>query len=258
MIRLALALVLLALAGRAGAADGDGEQVVAGLSQNRISITANFDGSEILVFGAVKRDEPIAEGPPLEVIVTVSGPRMPVTVRRKSKVALIWVNRDAVEVDAAPSFYSVATSGPMKQVLKEVEDLRYKITIPRAIRSVGAPMTIMDSGRFTDALIRIREEHGLYALNEGAVNVKEQTLFDAAVELPANLVEGNYTTRIFLTRDGRVVNRYETVLYVRKVGLERFLFVLAHEQPLVYGVLSLVIAIAAGWGASALFRYIRS
>jgi hypothetical protein len=33
---------------------------------------------------------------------------------------------------------------------------------------------------------------------------------------------------------------------------------MAHELPLLYGLLSLAIALAAGWGASAAFRYLRS
>jgi hypothetical protein len=55
-----------------------------------------------------------------------------------------------------------------------------------------------------------------------------------------------------------VIDSRETVIFVQKVGLERFLFTLAHEAPLIYGLLSIAIAIAAGWGASAVFRYLRS
>jgi uncharacterized protein (TIGR02186 family) len=89
------------------------------------------------------------------------------------------------------------------------------------------------------------------------VSLDEDTLFSSSVELPSNLVEGNYVVRIFLTRDGRVVNRYATVIYVQKVGLERFLYNLAYERPLIYGLMSLAIAIAAGWSASAVFGYLR-
>jgi len=231
---------------------------VAGLSQNRIAITANFDGSEILIFGAVKREAPPPGTGPLQVIVTVAGPSEPVMVRRKAKRFGIWVNTDAVEVDAAPSFYAVATSGPLNEVLKNVDDLRYKISIPRAIRSVGAPMTIMNARAFTDALIRIRTQKGLYLLDVDTVQVDEETLFNTSITLPSNLTEGTYKARIFLTRSGNVVAAYDTKIDVQKVGLERWLFNLAHELPLAYGVLSLIIAIAAGWGASALFRYIRS
>lgn len=234
------------------------EAVVAGLSQNRIAITANFDGSEILIFGAVKRDAPPPGTGPLEVIVAIAGPSKPIMVRRKAKRFGIWINADAVEVDAAPSFYAVATSGPLNDVLKNIDDLRYSISIPRAIRSVGAPMTIMDARAFTEALIRIRTEKGLYQMSPNTVEVSEETLFNTSVTLPANLTEGAYTARIFLTRSGNVVATYETKIDVQKVGLEKWLFNLAHELPLAYGILSLVIAIAAGWSASAVFRYIRS
>ncbi len=233
------------------------EEVVAGLSQNRVAITANFDGSEILIFGAVKREAPPPGEGPLQVIITVAGPSEPIVVRRKAHRYGIWVNVDAVEVVAAPSFYAIATSAPFREVLASIEDLRYKVSINQAIRSVGAPMTISDSMSFTDALIRIRTNAGLYQLKPETVIVDEQTLFRTSIALPANLTEGAYTTRIFLTRNGRVVDEHTTSIDVQKVGLERWLFNLAHQQPLVYGLLSLFIAIVAGWGASAIFRYLR-
>lgn len=236
---------------------GAREEVVLGLSRNTVSITTNFDGSEILVFGAVKRETPIPAGSDLEVIVTVAGPSYPVLVRRKEKRFGIWVNTDAVEVDRAPSFYAINTSGPLDDILSAVEDQRHKITIPQAIRSVGAPQSISDAGAFTQSLIRIRKKSNLYQRNEGAVTVEEQTLFRTSVTLPAALTEGGYDTRIYLMRGGSVVAQYETIIDVRKVGLERWLFKLSREQSLIYGLLSLAIAIAAGWGASAVFGLLR-
>ncbi|MCT8161245.1 TIGR02186 family protein [Pseudoruegeria sp. SHC-113] len=256
-LRTRLRPLFLALGLAAAPLAAFGEEVVAGLSQNQVAITANFDGSDILIFGAVKREAPLPAGEPLQVIVAVSGPQVPVTVRRKTRQLGIWVNTDSVEVDSAPSFYAVATSGPIAEILTNTQDLRYRVTTPRAIRSVGAPDTISDSENFTEALIRIRSEAGLYQLLEGTVDVTDQTLFSTSISLPANLTEGEYTARIFLTRDGEVVDEFDTALDVRKVGLERILYTLAHEQSLLYGLLSLAIAIAAGWGASAVFSLLR-
>ena len=250
------ALLVAALACLSFSATAD-EAIVLGLNQSEVSISTNFNGSEIIIFGAVKREAPIPEGPELEVVVTVSGPSAPVTVRRKEKTFGIWVNTAAVEVDRAPSFYAVATSGPLQDVLNRTEDLRYKISVPRAIRSVGAPMNIEDSAAFSDALVRIRSKANQYQLDEEGVTVDEQTLFRATVQLPASLIEGDYNTRIFLTRGGSVVAQYGTLIDVRKVGLERWLFNLSRENALVYGLLSLAIAIAAGWGASSLFAALR-
>lgn len=251
MIRAVLALLMLCTPVAAS------EELVAGLSQNRVSITADFSGSEILIYGAVKRDAPLPEGSMPEIIITVEGPTTPVTVRKKERRAGIWINTEAVQIGKAPSFYAIATTGPLTEVLSETENLRHQITIPRAIRAVGISDQAKDAPGFVDALIRIRREENLYRLTERTVRLTDDTLFRTDVVLPANLTEGAYRVRIFLTRDGSVVDTLERRINVRKEGLERYLFNLSREQPLIYGLLSLLIAVIAGWGASAAFRLIK-
>jgi uncharacterized protein (TIGR02186 family) len=246
-------LIWLVLALPAGA-----ETIVAGLSQARVAITADFSGEEILVYGAVSRDAPLPEGPPLEVIITVEGPQVPLLVRKKARLWGVWVNADTVRIDAAPSFYAIASTGPLADILSETENLRYQITIPRAIRAVGITSEADGAPDFVEALIRLRTEEGRYVLAEGAVSLTEQTLFRADVALPSNLNEGNYRVRLFLTRGGEVVDSQERLISVRKVGLERWIFNLSREAPLAYGILALLLAVVAGWGASALFRMFRA
>ncbi len=247
---LALALLLAsALAAR-------GEEIVLGLSQDQVAITATFDGSDLLVFGAVKRDAPPPRGaPPLEVVVAVTGPLRPLTVRHAQRRMGIWMNTGALRVSAAPSFYAVATTGPLDTILTDTEDLRYSVSLPRAIRAIGNEVGNRED--YLDALMRIRTEQGAYQILEGEVDFAEQTLFRAQIGLPANLTEGDYATRIFLTRGGEVVDVFETSIDVRKVGIERWLFALSREQPPLYGLLALALAILAGWAASAAFQALR-
>lgn len=251
MIRfLALLVLLLPLSVQAG------EEVVLGLSQDKVAITARFDGSEILIFGAVKRDAPIPDEP-LDVIIAIAGPSSPATLRRKERKFGIWVNAASVDIAAAPSFYAVATTRPFKQVLQPQEDLQHGVSLERHIRAIITPGMKENASKFTEALLRIRREEGVYQMQEGAVTIDQQTLFRASIALPSNLTEGAYRTRIYLTRKGQVVSHFETEIDVRKVGLERFLFNLAQEQATVYGLLSLALAVVAGWLASAIFRLIR-
>jgi uncharacterized protein (TIGR02186 family) len=231
------------------------EEIVLGLSSDQVAITATFDGSDLLIFGAVKRDAPIPAGPPLEVVITVAGPLTPVTVRQKERRLGIWVNAGRSDVDAAPSFYAVATTGPLSEVLDDTEDLRHSVSIPRAIRSIGNEVT--NSADYTDALIRVRQQEGLFQSLEGLVTLDEQTLFRTQIALPANLIEGRYDTRIFLTRDGKVIDKFETDISVRKVGIERWLFNLAHQMPVAYATLTICMAILAGWAASTAFQSFR-
>lgn len=250
-----LAIICLVLAPRLAAAQ---EEVVAGLSRDAIAITANFDGSDLLIYGAVKRETPIPTESRLDVVITVEGPSEPVIARRKARKMGIWVNTASVEIDRAPSFYAVATTAPLGDILSQTEDLRQRISTRQMIRSIGAPSDISDSSAFTDALIRIREDSALYSLREGSVDLMADTLFRTTIDLPANLVEGAYKTRIFLLRDKKLVAKHDTVIDVRKVGLERWLFDLAQKQPVIYAVLALVIAAVSGWLASAAFRLLRN
>lgn len=233
------------------------EKIVSGLSQNRVAITANFDGSEILVYGAVKRESPAPTNAPLQVLVTVEGPSIPLVIRRKERVAGIWVNTSSITVDAAPSFYAVATTGPVSDILSKTDDLRYKITLDHAIRAVGRASEADAADDFVTALQRIRAREGAYRLLEGQVQLVEETLFRTDVTLPANLIEGDYMVRMFITRDGKVIDSMERVIGVRKAGLERTLYIMAHDQPLLYGLISLALAAVAGWAASAGFRLLR-
>lgn len=232
------------------------EQIVAGLSRDNIGITASFDGSQILIYGAIKREAPEPADEKLAVIVTLEGPLGPVTIRKKSREFGIWVNTASVGVAAAPSYYAVATSGPMKEILDPRVDTQQRISIPLAMRAFSGPLQVEDSKPFTEAMVRIRERQGLYKMETGGVHLVDNTLFRADFDLPANLTEGDYKTRIFLLRDGKLVDQYQSAIEVRKVGLERWLYTLAHQDAALYGLLSLALAVFAGWAAAAIFRFV--
>ena len=245
------ALLILAAAGLPGPAPA-GERIVAGLSQDMVSITTTFTGSRILVFGAVQRDAPPPPGD-MQVIVTVEGPSGPVTIRRKSRRWGIWVNTAAATVTRAPNFYAIAASAPLARALSDTDNLRYQITVPRAIRAVGVATAVPDAPDFLAALVRLRAGEGRYRIDEDTVGIVEDTLFRADFDLPADLVEGDYRVRMFLTRDSRVVDLHEEAIRVTKAGFERWINALSRERPLVYGLLALALAVGAGWGASAAF-----
>ncbi len=247
---LTLLLVLLGLPAMA-------EEIVSGLSQSRVAINANYDGTAILIYGTALRDAPPPVWPMLQVIITVEGPSSPLIIRHKERVAGLWLNRGSVRIDSAPSFYAVMSTGDMSDVLSEVEDRRYGISIPQTIHAIGARMQRSDAGDYIAALQRIRMANAAYKLAPNSILLLQQSLFRTDVLLPSDLIEGTYKVRIFLTRGGKVVDMQESHIDVRKAGLERFLFNLAQDQPLIYGLMSLVLAAVAGWGASEAFRRLR-
>ncbi|MEL6769174.1 MAG: TIGR02186 family protein [Pseudomonadota bacterium] len=247
-------LLLLALCA-AAPAPAKAEEVVAGLSQSRVAITASFTGSEIFVFGAVKRAAPPPEGR-LDVIVVVEGPSHPVLVRKRERQFGVWVNGPGVQIDAAPSLYAVKTTRPFRDVISWTEELRHQVGLAEVIRLIDAPDWLTEErGDYLDAVVRLNRSRGLYFIDEGGVTLTEETLFETSIELPANLVEGDYVARIFLLRDKGVIDVLEKTIPVRKVGIERLLYSFANEFPAGYGIASVILALFSGWAASALFRY---
>jgi uncharacterized protein (TIGR02186 family) len=253
LIRIIAALILLA-----SPLVADTERVVAALSQNAVSITTDFAGSEIFVYGAIERDWlPDDADDNLDVIITISGQREPVVIRKKARALGIWGNTEKVVVDKAPSFYAVATTGLMSDILTRVEDRRHQISVERAIRLVGVAGEVETPGDFSEAVVRLRRASGVYFERIGEIDQIGNSLFQTRVKLPANIVEGDYLTRVFILREGRVLDNFQTGITVRKVGLERFIYNLAHEHSLIYGILSVLIALLAGWVASEGFRVLR-
>jgi len=254
VVLLAGLVLALVAASRPAAAQPVEERVIAGLSQAHVWITTDFSGSEIFIYGAVKRDAPVPKTWPLDIIVVVEGPTQPVTVRKKERRFGIWVNGAGVEVDSAPSFYAVATTGPFRDIISWTDDLMYRVGLDQIVRLIGKPTDLTYPEEYRQAAIRLRRDSGLYVELPGTVKVTDETLFETRIRLPANLVEGDYKARIFLLRDKNVLDVFESSIEVRKVGFERWIYTMAQEQSALYGALSIMVALAAGWLASTAFR----
>ena len=230
---LALALlVVLALAGGGGAARGDG--VVADLSSHLIAITTGFTGASVVLFGATE-----GRG---DIIAVVRGPEREAKVWRKGKVAGIWVNAESVTFSNAPSFYALAASRPLDEVLAPGPAALYRIGTGNLKLQAKAPATPEEATRFGAALVAEQQRDGLFAANIGKI------------AFPANVPTGTYIVEIFLVRDRDVVSGQTTPLVVSKVGIDAEVSDFATRQAAAYGAIAVLGALVAGWLASLPFR----
>ena len=68
--------------------------------------------------------------------------------------------------------------------------------------------------------------------------------------------DGRYTAETLLIRDGRVIAAATTDIQVRKQGFERFVAHTAQQWPITYGAFAVLLSVAFGWAAGAVFRRI--
>ncbi|WP_448192108.1 TIGR02186 family protein [Azospirillum sp. sgz301742] len=222
------------------------QQLVADLSSHLIAITTGFTGTEVVLFGST-------DGPG-DVAVVVTGPRTVATVRRKARVAGIWVNRDKVVFDQVPSYYVVATNRPLEQFVRAPVLERHQIGLAHLRMEPKEPPTAGTLAEYRAALIRTKQRGGLYGVTLGQVAFLGERLFRTNIYFPANVPTGLYNVEVFLIRDGDVISAQTTPLVVSKVGFSAEVFEFARSQPFSYGLAAVLGALAAGWFAGSIFR----
>lgn len=252
MSRLLAALCFLCLA----IASTSAEDLVSGLSQDNIQITSNYHGTDMVVFGAIELGESYhATAADRDVVVVVRGPGANIAVRRKARIAGIWLNRDSIELYGMPGYYYVASNRPLGSIAPAKTLLRYRLGVLNVKPQRESTRLLRKGEPFRLAAIRIREHRRLYAEAPGGVEFLSAELFRVHVPIPASAPRGEYNVDVYLVRDGTVVSAQTTPLFVDQVGLERQLFNFAHDRPLGYGLATALMAILIGWGSAFMVRH---
>jgi len=256
---LLFAVALIVLTGAALAQPGGvTERIEADVSSRRIGIESDFAGIQVVVFGAVDNSQQrSAEQNFYDVAIVIRGPDEPTIVRQKDRVFGLWVNQAARTFTDVPQYYAVLSTRPLEELAPEDILDEHRIGFDHLSFSVedgAAQPSASETEAFRKALVRIKSEQDLYQQRPFAVAFISRSLFRATVSLPANVPVGVYDVEIFLFHKGELLDTHETELRIEKQGLERFIFNLAYENSLIYGIAGVIIAILAGLAASAAFR----
>lgn len=229
------------------AAPARSQTLIADISDHLVAITTGFAGARVLLFGAI-------DGPG-DVVVMIRGPEKELVVRRKSRVAGIWINTSSMTFDQVPGFYAIAATAPLEEIASQtlltrlefgLENLRLPLPPAKASPSVA--------DEWRDAVVRNYQRAGLYSREVGRVSLVGDRLFRTTLTLPANVPTGLYQVQVFLLQDGRVVSAQTTPLAISKIGLEAEIYDFAYERSALYGAIAILLALLAGWLAHMAFR----
>lgn len=253
--RAAIALAVIACIFAAPAARA--ERLVSSLSTHQVLIASNFTGTEIVLFGSVERDAATAtRRGGYDLVVTVTGPREQVVARKKERVFGIWTNAASRNFNSAPAYLAVLSNRPLDAVAPSDLLQRLEVgfpNIPLSHAPAGAQRPILHD-EFRDAVIRLKNEHGLYREQNNAVTFLTPNLFRASIILPAVAPLGTYDVDLRLFADGTPLARTNSALEIVKVGVEQFVATAARDHALLYGLATTLMALLTGWIASIVFR----
>ena len=228
--------------------------LISDISQSRIDIEYSFAGVELLLFGAIQYPGGRTPEERPGIAVIVRGPAEGITLRRKEKVAGIWLNTDAVRFETAPAFYSVATSAPIDTLVDERTAAIYELGLSHLQLSPASGNPPDEIRTFEAGLLDLRRRAGLYAETVGGVEITENILYRARINIPSQVPVGDYSAEVYLIRDGEVIASSTRKIVIGKSGFERAVYVAAQENSLAYGSLAVALALSLGWVAGFIIR----
>ena len=228
--------------------------LVPDISARRVEIRYSFTGAELLLFGAILYPGGRAPARPADIVVVLRGPVEPIVLREKQKIAGIWMNADSNRFRSAPSFYAVAASRPIDQLVDERTASIYEMGLQNLQLSPGGGALPEKERRFEAGLLDLRRREGLYAENSNGVEISEGVLYRANISIPSQVPVGTYTAETFLVDRGRVLAAATREIEIDKSGFERFVALAARRHAFLYGLASVLLSLGLGWAAATLFR----
>ncbi len=215
--------------------------LVADLSQYRIEIDSSFNGTRLLLFGS-RNDIG-------DIVVVVRGPERNFIVRRKERVAGIWVNHRERYFENVPTYYALAASKPFSELRHTELFNSLRIGLKQAVmeNGVGDPV-------FAKALIEREQASQLYSYEPQKISFMGESLFKLVVPFPDNIPGGDYSADVYLFNDGQLTGMQSIPIHVQKIGFDAWIYDFAHAHSVLYGIFAVLLALTIGWGASSLMR----
>ena len=226
--------------------------VVSDIDKSNIELSTRFDGTSLLVFGALS-----PENDSTSLLVEVIGPSTSIDITKKIQIWGIWVNKKIAQFQDIPSFYQISISNPEHPILKEIEYQKLKSIFYDFLEKTSISEYGNRAEQYYDELIRLKKKHGKLSTFEEKINIIDKKLFSYKVNLPKKIHPGIYKIKITLIdQQGIELSKSEQSVKVSKVGVQEFLSSNSKNNPVFYGLFSVIIALFLGFSAAQLFRWL--
>lgn len=219
------------------------------LLPSRIEVDLFFRGARFVATGRVPKD--------CRVVLKLEGERRAVSYRRRDRRGPLWISTGRVVFDSLPGLYLVASSSDSPDVGLQLETVGEGFEALR--RSVAIEQSPPgDDGFVFNEFLRLETRRGFYAVRPGSIALSDGdgafADFRADFRIPATVRPGAYRVTLYCFNELRPVSETVRTFSVEKTGLVRVLSDVAFQHGGLYGVVSVVVALAAGLVVGVIFR----
>ena len=221
-------------------------------NHDHIKIDFFYHGSEVSVSGTADA------GTDLIVKITASDGHE--KLKQKGKAAgFLWMNTGTLKFEKTPDLYLIHSTKDIDDMLSKGETDKYVIGYPALERHIEISPVLNDEERakWFDEFMRYKEASRLYAVSSGQIKTatagKTQKYY-IQMDWPYQALPGEYIVTVYAVKDKKVIEKAETAVKVEQVGIIKALSDMAKNNGALYGIISIVIALGAGFGVGLIFR----
>src|SRR6056300_713339 len=194
---------------------------VADLSQGNVKISTNSLGAKILLFGAYDGKQGD------DIIIVVNGPKGLVKIKKKEKLFGMWVNTRKVNYINNPKYLSISSNRPIDEILEKRIQKLSQIGLNNLNVRVQPGTKIDDNVGWREALTRNMIKSNLWSINENSVSLNKNALFRSYLNLPSNVVVGEFEVKILHYRNGSLLSKEKYTINVSKSGFSAEIYNIA-------------------------------
>ena len=211
---------------------------------NQVDISTDFAGSSLKAVGAMNG--------PGDLIIKVVGPQQEATLSRETKLGPFWIGGDTVKVEGAPSLLFLYATAPIASLLPAAEQEKYGLLLEGVPVQIRPQLQAHAATDWRKAFFRLKERQGYYYEDDHAIRVFGDRLYIADIRLPGDLQVGDYFVETLLVKSGKVVGHTTGHFNVRLSGMERWVWIAAHDHSWLFGTFFTLLAMLLGFALNAI------
>jgi uncharacterized protein (TIGR02186 family) len=222
-------------------------------NHDHISIDFFYHGSTVSVKGE--------SDPGVDLVIKITSPEGHQVLKQKGKVGgMLWMNVGQMKFERTPNFYAVYSTKKLDEMLNKEEMEKYVIGYPALERHVEVTPVANEEekAKWFGEFVKYKEASHVYAMVAGKIETTAKADgkqgYYILTDWPYQAAPGDYLVTAYAVKNGKVVEQAEAKVNVEQVGIVKTLATMAKNSAAFYGILSIGIALGAGFGVGLVFR----
>lgn len=217
-----------------------------------IKIDFFYHGSTVSVAGLADKDT--------DLIIKIASAEGHEVLKQKGKVAgMLWMNTGTLNFENTPNLYSIYSTKNIDDILSTDEMDKYVIGYPALSRHVEIePLANEDEKAvWFNEFVKYKESSHLYKTSSGDILISDKDgrqSYYILTAWPYQAPPGDYVVTVYAVKDHKIIEQNEAKVLVEQVGAIKMLAGMAKNNGALYGLISIMAALAAGFGVGLIFK----